>query len=97
MRQSYWGYSRASRDTCFALATTIGILAGATVISGGYDQVVRLWNASTLLPILQPNGDLNAFKMWSTQPITSLAYSTNGATILTASRDKWIRAYTLQG
>ena len=58
------------------------------------DRVVRLWNTSTLQPIKQSGGD-NAFKLMSQQGLTSVAFSTNGATVLTASTDKWIHTFTL--
>ena len=78
---------------CCLLCIFVFSSAGRQVISGGFDKVVRLWNTTTLQPILQQNGNLNAFELRNTQAITSVAFSEDGSTVLTASFDKWIRMY----
>src|SRR5205807_139951 len=62
---------------------------GRTVVSGGSDQVVKLWDASTRQELHSFRGHKN----W----ITSVAFSTDGHYILSASVDKTLKLWELGG
>src|SRR5262245_31902002 len=52
---------------------------GRLVAAGGFDQITRVWNASTGAEVKRFGGH--------TQMVTSVAFSPDGRSILTASRD----------
>ena len=62
---------------------------GKTIVSGGGDKTVRLWNTRTGINIETLTGH--------TETVVAVAYSPDGGTIVSASRDKTVRiwdAYT---
>ena len=58
---------------------------GKTIVSGGGDKTVRLWNTRTGINIETLTGH--------TETVVAVAYSPDGDTIVSASRDKTVRVW----
>lgn len=58
---------------------------GKTIVSGGGDKTVRLWNART--------GENIRTLIGHTEAVRAVAYSPDGGTIVSASRDKTVRMW----
>ena len=58
---------------------------GKTIVSGGADKTVRLWNTRTGINIETLTGH--------TETVVAVAYSPDGGTIVSASRDKTVRIW----
>jgi WD40 repeat protein len=58
---------------------------GSRVVSGSYDGMVRIWNATT--------GEMEAKLEGHTSDVTSVAFSQDGCQVVSGSHDRTVRIW----